>query len=63
MFRDLTPLLLDPKYFNECIRQMLEKVKKRNSPGYGPIGRKTWRQSLRLPLFKRALLSFSPQKT
>lgn len=28
MFRDLTPLLLDPKYFNECIRQMLEKVKK-----------------------------------
>ena len=27
VFRDLTPLLLDPKYFKEAIRQMLEKVK------------------------------------
>jgi adenine phosphoribosyltransferase len=28
MFRDLTPLLLDPKYFNETIMQMLKEVKK-----------------------------------
>lgn len=28
VFRDLTPLLLDPKYLNEAVRQMLEKVKK-----------------------------------
>ncbi|TSC53369.1 MAG: adenine phosphoribosyltransferase, partial [Microgenomates group bacterium LiPW_16] len=28
IFRDLTPLLLDPKYFNEAIRQMLEKIKR-----------------------------------
>lgn len=28
IFRDLTPLLLDPKYFDEAIRQMLEKIKK-----------------------------------
>ncbi len=27
MFRDLTPLLLDPKYFNEAVRQMLLKIK------------------------------------
>lgn len=28
VFRDLTPLLLDPKYFTEAIRQMLTKIKK-----------------------------------
>lgn len=28
MFRDLTPLLLDPKYYEEAILQMLEKIKK-----------------------------------
>ena len=28
MFRDLTPLLLDPKYFNETIKQMLKEIKK-----------------------------------
>lgn len=28
VFRDLTPLLLDPEYLDETIRQMLEKVKK-----------------------------------
>jgi len=28
VFRDLTPLLLDPKYLEETIHQMLEKVKK-----------------------------------
>jgi len=27
IFRDLTPLLLDPQYFNEAIRQMLAKIK------------------------------------
>ena len=27
LFRDLTPLLLDPKYFKEAIRQMLAKIK------------------------------------
>ncbi len=27
MFRDLTPLLLDSKYFNETIRLMLEKIR------------------------------------
>ena len=27
VFRDLTPLLLDPRYFREAIRQMDEKVK------------------------------------
>jgi adenine phosphoribosyltransferase len=27
LFRDLTPLLLDPLYFKEAIRQMLEKIK------------------------------------
>lgn len=28
IFRDLTPLLLDPKYFAEAIRQMLTKIAK-----------------------------------
>jgi adenine phosphoribosyltransferase len=28
VFRDITPLLLDPKYFAEAIRQMVEKAKK-----------------------------------
>jgi adenine phosphoribosyltransferase len=28
IFRDITPLLLDPKYFNETIKQMVGKVKK-----------------------------------
>lgn len=28
VFRDITPLLLDPKYFNETIKQMLFKVKR-----------------------------------
>lgn len=28
VFRDITPLLLDPKYFAEAIRQMAEKAKK-----------------------------------
>ncbi len=28
VFRDLTPLLLDPKYLREAIRQMAEKTKK-----------------------------------
>lgn len=27
MFRDLTPLLLDPKYFAEAVSQMLDKIK------------------------------------
>lgn len=27
IFRDITPLLLDPKYFAEAIRQMMEKIK------------------------------------
>lgn len=27
VFRDLTPLLLDPEYFKEAIRQMLAKIK------------------------------------
>ncbi len=27
MFRDLTPLLLEPKYFHEAVRQMLIKIK------------------------------------
>jgi len=28
IFRDLTPLLLDPVYFDEAIRQMLSKIKR-----------------------------------
>ncbi|MFZ5366203.1 MAG: adenine phosphoribosyltransferase [Patescibacteria group bacterium] len=28
VFRDLTPLLLDPEYFNEAIRRMLKAVRK-----------------------------------
>lgn len=28
VFRDLTPLLLDPKYFDEAIKRMIGKVKK-----------------------------------
>ena len=27
VFRDLTPLLLDPKYFKEAVRQMVDKIK------------------------------------